>query len=124
MDLFGAVAFLCRASASSSTKFSSSELFLKAFSNIFSKGCAMRILYTEIKKIVRTEKMLAVCYIYFMTWLKGILGGKSARLSDSKKRKKNAVRKATNRALKQYDKTFTDLARYDRAEKRFNSISR
>jgi hypothetical protein len=68
--------------------------------------------------------MLAVCYIYFMTWLKGILGGKSARLSDSKKRKKNAVRKATNRALKQYDKTFTDLARYDRAEKRFNSISR
>lgn len=38
--------------------------------------------------------------------------------------KKKDVREAAEYTLKEYSKTFRDLARYDRGEKVFNQISR
>lgn len=60
----------------------------------------------------------------YMKWL-SIFSDKNKSVKPTKTRQPQAseVKRVADRALKQYDKTFKDLARYDKGEEFLNAVS-
>lgn len=57
-------------------------------------------------------------------WIKAVfVGGNSAKNIEKKASHEQVVKDATHYALSKYNKTFIDLAKYDRGEKIYDSVS-